>query len=419
MGNTATFLPKTTSNLSLFPYQSEAIEKLNSGSILSASVGSGKSITALAYYFIKECNGSLGADGKLSAPKAPKDLYIITTARKRDTFEWEEECLRFGLSSDPKKSGYGISVTIDSWNNVHKYCDVEGSFFLFDEQRVVGSGVWVKSFIKIARVNRWLLLSATPGDTWMDYVPVFIANGFFKNRTDFSRRHAIYSRFSKFPKIDRYVDIGHLEALRRRITVTMNYKKPTTPHFISLSVEYDRAKIKTIMVSKWNPFDNVPIRDVAEACYLMRKIVNTDSSRIQVVRDLMKTHPRMIIFYNYDAELELLRTLSEECPTAEWNGHNHEPIPSSESWLYLVQYMAGAEGWNCIETDVIVFYSQNYSYKLMTQAAGRIDRLNTPYSDLYYYTLKSSAPIDLSIDRALKSKRNFNEASFMKHSKFA
>ena len=98
---------------------------------------------------------------------------------------------------------------------------------------------------------------------------------------------------------------------------------------------------------------------------------------------------------------------------AEWNGHNHEDIPKTSTWVYIVQYTAGAEGWNCIETDTIIFYSQNYSYKVITQSAGRIDRLNTPFTDLNYYHLYSMSPIDLAIKKAFDCKKDFNEKRFI------
>lgn len=382
-------------------HQEEAVGALSSGFILCGGVGSGKSITALAYYFTKECGGRIRRDGSLSAPKNPMPLYIITTARKRDTFEWDRECARFGLTN----------VVVDSWNNLHKYAsEPEAGFFLFDEQRVVGSGAWVKSFLKIARKNRWLLLTATPGDTWSDYIPVFVANGFYKNRGEFLRLHAVYNRYSKYPKIDRYIDTGRLEALRRKVTVKMDYEKKTTAHHIDLYVGYDKARYDRIAIDRWNIFEERPIRDAGEACFLMRKVVNDSDERIDAIAKLLPSHEKLIVFYNYDFELEALRHLGQLCPVAEWNGHRHDPIPDTSSWVYLVQYAAGAEGWNCVETNAIAFYSGNYSYKLMTQAAGRIDRLNTPYTDLFYYRIRSDAPIDQAIFRAIEKKQNFNEA---------
>lgn len=400
--------------IDLFPHQKEALGQIDSGCILCGGVGTGKSITSLAYFITKECGCVVGGDGSLSSPKRLVPLYIITTARKRDTSEWIEEYERFS----PIKSGL-IPVVIDSWNNLHKYEWVINSFFVFDEQRVVGSGSWVKSFLRITRKNRWILLSATPGDTWMDYIPVFVANGFYKNRTEFLRLHAVYNRFAKYPKVDRFVETGRLEAFRRKVTVNMEFSKKTVPHHINLSVEYDRELMNRVTVDRWDPYRNEPIQDISGACYLMRKIANTDPSRLEMTRSLLLSHRRVIVFYNYDHELELLRGLSDTSAVAEWNGHKHEPIPSSPDWAYLVQYMAGAEGWNCISTDTVVFYSQNYSYKLMTQAAGRIDRINTPYRDLYYYTLISSAPIDRAISSALRQKRSFNEEAFFNDKEFA
>ena len=285
---------------------------------------------------------------------------------------------------------------------------------MFDEQRVVGCGQWVKSFLKITKENDWILLSATPGDCWTDYIPVFIANGFYKNRTQFNNEHVVYSRFSKFPKIDRYLNTGRLVRLRDRILVDMDFKRPTIPHHKTVYVDFDRLKYKDIHRTRWNPWENKPIENASEFCYLLRKLVNTDPSRQQEVLDICMTRPKVIIFYNFDYELDILLNLPYDngVEVAQWNGHKHQPIPDTNKWVYLVQYNAGAEGWNCIKTDTIIFYSQNYSYKVMEQASGRIDRLNTPYTDLYFYHLKSRSGIDLAIGRALNDKKKFNERKF-------
>lgn len=384
----------------LFEHQKRSLSLLHSGSILCGGVGSGKSITGIAWFF-KE---------NFKENQKPKDLYIITTARKRDTLEWDKECAQFGLSTERKSSYQGVLVTIDSWNNIGKYIDISDAYFLFDEQRVVGYGAWVKSFLKITKKNQWILLSATPGDTWMDYVPVFIANGYYKNKTEFVRRHVIYNRFSRYPQVSRYVEEKYLNKLRNDILVTMDFERQTVQHHERIILPYDREKYDEVMRRRWNIFKNQPIAEASELCQTLRRIVNSDAGRKEAIEWLMETHPKVIIFYNYDYELEILRTLS--CITTEWNGHKHEPISGGDSWAYLVQYTAGAEGWNCVETNTIIFYSQSYSYKQMVQAAGRIDRLNTPYIDLYYYHLTSSSKIDMAISRALKQKKNFNENAF-------
>lgn len=393
----------------LLPHQKTALSKLDSGSILKGGVGTGKSITALAYYFLKECGG----DNNFSHMVFPKDLYIITTARKRDDLEWDKELCYFLLSQDESISLQGVKVKVDSWNNIHKYEDVKGAFFIFDEQKVVGKGAWVKSFLKITKKNgnHWILLSATPGDNWTDYIPVFIANGFYRNRTEFTRHHVVYAQNSKYPKVDRYIDTRRLTYYRDMITVEMYFEKKTVPHTIDIFANFDKEKMALVQQKRWNYIEDRPIESSSEYYLLMRKVVNSDPSRLEEVKKLLNKHDRVIIFYNFDFELEMLRTLSEieGLEIAEWNGHKHEPVPESERWAYLVQYMAGSEAWNCITTDTMIFYSLNYSYKIMTQSAGRIDRLNTPYTDLYYYYFRSRSYIDLAISRALKNKKNFNE----------
>ena len=393
-------------------YQLKAVEQMKNGCILCGGVGSGKSRTSLAYYYVRN-GGVLGTNEYVPMDDPPKDLYIITTARKRDTFEWEEELIPFLMSTHKENNLYSNKVVVDSWNNIKKYAEVKNAFFIFDEQRVIGSGTWVKAFLKIAQSNEWILLSATPGDTWQDYIPVFIANGFYKNRTEFTREHIVYSRFSKFPKVDRYLNTGRLIRLRNRILVNMDFKRQTVSHHEDIYVKYDVAKYKMTGKNRWDPFKKEPIINAAGLCYVWRKIVNLDTSRQIALLEVLEKHPKAIIFYNFDYELELLKQILAGYEIAEWNGHKHQPIPTGDMWAYLVQYNAGAEGWNCITTDTIIFFSQNYSYKIMAQSAGRIDRMNTPFTDLYYYHLKSRSGIDLAISKALKEKKTFNEAKYI------
>ena len=394
-------------------YQLEAMNKMSNGCILNGGVGSGKSRTSLYYYF-KQCGGTL--EGGYHEMTNPVNLYIITTARKRDTLEWENELSPLRLSSKDELNYYKNKIVIDSWNNIGKYLDIKDAFFIFDEQRVVGSGAWVKSFLKITKVNKWILLSATPGDTWIDYIPVFVANGFYKNRTEFIREHVVYSNFTKWPKVSRYVNTGRLIRLRNKILINMDFERQTIPHHEDVYCSYNVSNYKDVIKTRFNPFTNEPLQDAGGLCYCLRRVVNSDTSRQIELLELIEKHPKAIIFYNFDYELEILKNLyyGEGFEIAEWNGHKHEELPDGDKWVYLVQYTAGCEGWNCVKTDTIIFYSQNYSYKVMVQAAGRIDRLNTPYTDLYYYHLKSRSGIDLAISKALNAKKNFNEGKFIK-----
>ena len=390
----------------LYDHQKKAIGKLRNGSVLCGDVGSGKSRTALAYYVTKIRGGVHPNNHTAYISGDPIPLYIITTARKRDTYEWDQECALFGL-----KAGEYI---VDSWNNIKNYVEVNGAFFIFDEQRLVGYGAWARAFLKIAKANRWILLSATPGDTWMDYCVLFIANGYYRNKTDFVSQHVVYHRYAKFPKIVKYINTRKLERLRDDTVVTMAYSREASLHDEIVKVGYDEDLTKRSLETRFNLYSNEPFRNASELCYFLRKVVNSDKRRLVAVDHIVKNHPKCIVFYNFDYELDLLREYCDKTGTmySEWNGHKHEPLPSGNVWLYLVQYTAGCEGWNCIETDTIIFFSQNYSYRVMHQAAGRINRMNSPYFDLYYYHLLSDSPIDKAIRAAVRKKKTFNEKIF-------
>lgn len=393
-------------------YQESAISRMHNGCILDGGVGCGKSRTSLGYYY-KAQNGSWRP---FKRPKVLQDLYIITTPKKRDDKEWDSELAVFELSRDSNLNAFDNAVVVDSWNNIKKYVGVAGAFFIFDEQRAIGSGAWSKAFLKITQKNNWILLSATPGDVWKDYIPVFVANGFYKNKTQFTREHVIYKRFVTYPAIDHYINTKKLERLRDRVLVYIDYKPPAEMHDEYIDCKWDKMLYKEVMKTRFNPFKEQPIRNAGELCYTLRKVVNSDVSRLAKTEMIARTKKRIIIFYNFDYELELLKGIEYDGKKVlEYNGHKHDEIPTIDEcaeWVYLVQYTAGCEGWNCVLTDTVIFFSQNYSYKVLAQAKGRINRMNTEYSDLWYYHLRSGAKIDLSIARAIKAKKKFNQRRF-------
>lgn len=387
-------------------YQLEAVNKLQNGNILCGGVGAGKSRTGLYYYF-KEQGGFID-DGQYIKMNNPKDLYIITTAKKRDSQEWELEMAPYLIRN------YDITVVVDSWNNIQKYIGIQNAFFLFDEQRVVGKGAWVKAFLKITKSNQWILLTATPGDSYYDYVPVFLANGYYRNRTEFEREHCVFNPYTKFKQIQRYVSTARLERLRRAVLVQMNYHHDINIHKETVLVDYDRILYKDVLKRRWNIWEDKPFQNASELCYGLRKITNSSEDRADEVQKIVAKHQKVIIFYSFDYELDILKSIDygPGFKIGELNGHQHNPVPDGDRWVYLVNYTAGAEAWNCIKTNAMIFYSLSYSYKTMTQAAGRIDRMNTPYTDLYYYYLRSYSSIDIAISRSLSTKKDFNMRGF-------
>ena len=398
----------------LYDFQMEAVKNAFNGCVFNGDVGSGKSRTGLFYYFQSQ-GGWIDEKGYLPM-KNPKDVYIMTTAMKRDKHEWEGDLIPFELHPKPELNRYNNQVIIDSWNNIKKYIHIKGAFFIFDEDKICGTGAWSKAFLEIVKHNDWIMLSATTGDNWLDYMTLFIANGFYRNKTEFKREHVLYDPYCRnFPKVKGYRNTGRLIRLRDKILIDMDIKRHTTRHHEEIYCNYDVPMYKDTIRNRWDPFKNEPIQQASGLCYVLRKIVNTDETRQWKLLELLEDHPKAIIFYNFDYEREILLNLgyAEGTEIAEWSGHAHQPIPTGGKWVYLVQYTAGCEGWNTITTDTIIFYSQNYSYKVLTQAAGRIDRLNTKFIDLYYFHLKSRSGIDLAISRAIKDKRVFNERKYV------
>lgn len=398
----------------LYDFQMEAVKRAFNGCVFNGGTGSGKSRTGTFYYF-KEQGGWIDESGYIPMQN-PKDLYIITIAAKRDKKEWIEELIPFQMYPKPELNRYDNKIVIDSWNNIKKYIDVKDAFFIFDEDKICGTGAWAKSFLKITKNNDWIMLSATTGDVWMDYLTLFIANGFYRNKTDFVRQHVEYDPFCKnFPKIKKYHNTGRLLRLRNKILIDMDFDRPTIQHHEDVYCQYDIAKYKDVIRNRWDPYKNEPIQQAAGLCYVLRRVVNSDESRQVALLELLEDHPKAIIFYNFDYERDILLNLGydEGTEIAEWSGHAHQPVPTGDKWVYLTQYTAGCEGWNSTTTDTTIFYSQNYSYKVLTQAAGRIDRLNTKFVDLYYYHLKSRSGIDLAISKAVKEKKVFNEGRYV------
>ena len=393
-------------SIQLTDYQVEAVEKMHNGCILRGGTGAGKTLTSLVHVFEKILGGVSPLYPTHTYRKATIDIpvYVITTPKKRDSCDWTSEAALVPMPL----------TAVDSWNNIQKYEHIKNAIFIFDESKVIGYGAWTQAFLKITKNNAWVLLSATPADTWIEYMPVFIANGFYKNKTEFELEHVMWSRYAKYPKVERYLNTSRLIRHRDSILVDMPDCRATTQHHKDILCDYDMVGYSVLAKERWDIFNNKPIRDIAQLCYTLRRLINSDESRLTELSAIYARHKKVIIFYNFNYELDIIRDWCEEnhIVYSEWNGHNHDEIPNTKFWIYLCQYTAAKEAWNCIETDCIVFYSQTYSYKALIQSAGRIDRMNTTFMHLYYYHFITTAPIEIGIQKSLHQKENFNEGKW-------
>lgn len=372
----------------LRPAQRDAVDRMHDGCVLLGRTGSGKTMTALGYWL---------------KVHAQQDLYVVTTPAKRDAMEWEGDSAKLGQYLPPER--------VVSWNKIKDFEYLESAFVVFDEQRVSGSGKWVKSFLKIAKRNDWILLSATPGDVWIDWLPLFIANGFYRTRTQFTDRHVIWDPHTRYPRIKRYIEEDRLERCQEAICVYLASPNPISRMVHDELVSYDSRKYAEVTRKRWNPFEVRPMMDAGELCRVQRRIVLENVCREEALERLLKGHPRALVFYSYNYELEAIKAVCERLGRSygQRNGHRHDPVPvSKEPWVYIVQYQS-ADAWNCISTNIAILYSLPYSWRQQEQAMGRIDRMNTPFDELHYYRLMTDSTIDNAILACLDRKETFNE----------
>ena len=202
---------------------------------------------------------------------------------------------------------------------------------------------------------------------------------------------------------------------KKEILVNMDDDKATKQWHIDLTCSYDPVLYNAYADSRWNFEEDMPIMNASKLVYMLRKVCNSDPSRLEKLYEICQSHPKLIIFYQFDYERDLITCMLsfKGIPYAEYNGHIHQPIPTGDRWAYVV-HLSSSEGWNCIETDTVVFYSLSYSYRAYVQACGRTDRRTTPFQDLYYYRLKSASKIDKAIMDAHRRKKKFNEANWVK-----
>lgn len=141
-----------------------------------------------------------------------------------------------------------------------------------------------------------------------------------------------------------------------------------------------------------------------------------NSDKIAALKDLIEsTEDRLIIFYNFNGELEVLRDLcaSVERPVSIICGNIKDlsSYEKSKDSVTLVQYQAGAMGLNLQKSNKIVYFTPPLSSEFFEQSKKRIHRIGQDRTCFYYYLICSGS-IEEKIYRTLAMRKDYTERLF-------
>lgn len=144
-----------------------------------------------------------------------------------------------------------------------------------------------------------------------------------------------------------------------------------------------------------------------------RQLCNSKDKQQAFIDLINSINDRVVVFYNFDSELDTLKTLVKDRPIAEVNGHtNTEQIyHDNDNCVLFVQYQAGARGLNLQDGNKIIYYSLTLSSDLFEQSKKRIHRIGTKYP-CFYWILQTKDSVEESIYKSLNRQEDYNEELF-------
>lgn len=187
--------------------------------------------------------------------------------------------------------------------------------------------------------------------------------------------------------------------------------------------------VKCRMTKDYQQFakDHYAIRDgtevvgdtAATAKLYLRQFAGVWSpNKLQQVEDLItSTNDRLIIFYNFKAEYEILAALCKKLkrPVATMNGSlkDMSAYEKESNSVSLVQYQAGAMGLNLQKANKIIYFTLTDKSELFEQSKKRIHRIGQDKPCFYYYLLTTGS-IEWRMLDVLKMRRDYNDKLFEK-----
>ena len=404
---------KILKNSVLYDFQKELLNKIEPNYILAADTGTGKTMMAIHHY-LRYGKG--------------ESLLIVCPPQKKKEGGWDREiefvCNHYGIEIEYETLSFGMIAK--------RWKDYKGWFIVLDECHYAKNPTSQrgKATINLTKVStHFLLLSATPSSNgWGDTIAYMIMFGYYKNKTQFLKEHAIYEDKYFGPKpikvVSDFKDAEKLKEIYQSFSIKLAKEECLDlPGIVFEDVSFkstkeykiiEKDRILTVGDDDFL-YDSVP-----KLQHGLRFYANQEDKLKYSEMLAEGTSENIIIFYYYQEEKNELKKIMKKLKKKvfEVSGQATE-LPDKSKWsglhnsVTLVQYMAGSAGIELQYANLVVFYTPTYSFQDYEQALGRAYRNGqTKKVTVYRYITKNT--VEEAIYGALKHKRDFTEALFRK-----
>ena len=428
----------------LFDYQQQIVdEKYEDSKALFMQMGTGKTFVSMAFFekserakllvvclatkvddWNRDLTDELGLDEVVSLNKGTK--------KNRELME-DAQYLVISF-----ESSWRLDKELVAWVDDDTYIIVDESHKIKNPSSKVG-----KFMRKLgAKTDYKTILTGTPqSNGYIDYYNQFHFLGYLDmNQTNFKKRYAItqmmqYGAGPIFQEIIGYRNTEELDEMIHNHSVFYDRKLDDEELPDEIPVYFPSyPKYRKISNDKVYEFKDgtLEIYDTLGAGVMLQRQLasgyiskggNTevlDKSKLDWMRDFLEGYDeRVVVFYNYNAELEQLKQLLERLdrPYSEYNGHRKDlrAFQESSEGVVLANYGSASTGINdFVIASTMVMYSLTTSYIDFEQAKKRIDRIGQTKKPLFYFLIMKGT-IDARVYHSLQEGKDFDERMYAEH----
>lgn len=378
--------------INLYSYQEEYFKHVKPNYIYDMDTGTGKTIMGLHHHqtYFKD-----------------KPLLIVAPASKINEGGWQRTIDEHYPNIEYDTCTYNMLGK--------KWSQYKDWFVIFDEcHRLKNScGVWGKAGYNLTKISAgFILLSATAiPNGWEDSINYFKMFGLAKNKTQFIRNEAITTMDYGYMEILGWKNENKLKNMWKSISRHLSKDEATDLPPLVFENVYFKASATYKTIKKDRIYNDVLYDNQMKLRHGLRLNTNL-KNKIEYIKDFVdSTNDNIIIFYNYDEELKLLKENIDK-KTYLCNG-SIKDYPKKSEWdsikntVTLANYKSGSEAVEFTYANIIVYFSPTESYTEYYQSYGRCYR-NGQTKKVTAYKFITDNTIEADIYKALDSKQDFN-----------